>query len=240
MGLVYGSVCSGIEACSQAWHSLGWEAAFFAETEAFPSAVLRQRWPEVTNAGDFTAIAAGRFRPVDLLAGGTPCQSYSVAGKRGGLDDQRGNLTLGFGLLARRLRPLWLVWENVPGVLSLDGGRTFGTILAAFAGYPDGHVFEPPGDGWRNSGIVAAAGGEGYGLAWRVCDAQYVRVDTHPGAVPQRRRRVFVVGYLGDWHPAAAVLLEQKTWTHEGATLNPACADALGHGPLFAQSGVPA
>jgi DNA (cytosine-5)-methyltransferase 1 len=130
----------------------------------------------VINAGDFTRIGKQDVGTIDLLAGGTPCQSFSIAGKRAGLDDPRGNLTIEFARLADRLRPTWLVWENVPGVLSIDGGRTFGAFL----------------------GLLVQLG---YGVAYRVLDAQYF-------GVPQRRRRVFVVGHSGDWRAAAAVLAE--------------------------------
>jgi DNA (cytosine-5)-methyltransferase 1 len=133
----------------------------------------------VINAGDFTRIGKQDVGTIDLLAGGTPCQSFSIAGKRAGLDDPRGNLTIEFARLAGRLRPLWLVWENVPGVLSIDDGRTFGAFL----------------------GMLVELG---YGIAYRVLDAQYF-------GVPQRRRRVFVVGHSGDWRAAAAVLLERSS-----------------------------
>ena len=177
--MIYGSVCSGIEAASCAWHPLGWKPAFFSEIDAFPRAVLQHRFPEVPLHGDFTTIQAGDYRPIDLLVGGTPCQSFSVAGLRKGLDDDRGNLALEYLRLADRLRPQWLVWENVPGVLSSSGGRDFGAFLG---------------------GLVQL----GYGFAYRVLDAQYF-------GVAQRRRRVFVVGYLGDWRPAAAVLFERHS-----------------------------
>jgi DNA (cytosine-5)-methyltransferase 1 len=174
----YLSICSGIEAATVAAHPLGWEPAAFAEIEQFPSAVLAHRYPTVPNLGDFTKIEAHHVGAVDLLVGGTPCQAFSVAGKRIGLDDPRGNLTLEFLALAGRLRPRWMVWENVPGVLSIDGGRTFGAILGAL-------------------------GQLGYGFAYRVLDAQHF-------GVPQRRRRVFVVGCAGgDWQRAAAVLFER-------------------------------
>ena len=115
----YGSVCSGIEAVSVAWEPLGFTPAWFAEVAAFPSTVLAARWPNVPNRGDFTRIATDEASPesVDVLVGGTPCQSFSVAGGRAGLDDPRGHLAVEFLLLARRLRARWLVWENVPGVL---------------------------------------------------------------------------------------------------------------------------
>jgi len=177
--MIYGSVCSGIEAASAAWHPLGWTPSFFSEIDAFPRAVLAHRFPEVPLHGDFTTIQAGDYRPIDLLVGGTPCQSFSIAGLRGGLDDDRGNLALEYLRLADRLRPRWLVWENVPGVLSSNGGRDFGSILG---------------------GMVQL----GYGFAYRVLDAQFF-------GVAQRRRRVFVVGHLGDWRPAAAVLFERHS-----------------------------
>jgi DNA (cytosine-5)-methyltransferase 1 len=158
---------------------MGWEAAFFSEIEKFPCAVLEHHYPDVPLHGDFTTIEKNEYGKIDLLVGGTPCQSFSVAGLRGGLDDDRGNLALEFCRLAQREQPRWIVWENVPGVLSSNGGRDFGSILGALEDL-------------------------GYGLAYRVLDAQYF-------GVAQRRRRVFVVGYLGDWRPAAAVLFERHS-----------------------------
>jgi DNA (cytosine-5)-methyltransferase 1 len=125
----YGSVCSGIEAASAAWHGLGWTAAFTSEIDPFPRAVLSHHYPTVPCHGDFTTIRGDEYGPIDLLVGGTPCQSFSVAGLRAGLADDRGNLALEFLRLADRARPRWLVWENVPGVLSSGGGRDFGSIL---------------------------------------------------------------------------------------------------------------
>jgi DNA (cytosine-5)-methyltransferase 1 len=175
----YLSVCSGVEAASLAWHPLGWEAAAFSEIDNFPRAVLAHRFPEVPLRGDFTEIKGGDYGSVDILVGGTPCQSFSIAGLRGGLGDRRGNLAIEFLKLARRVRARWVVWENVPGVLSSSGGRDFGTFLAGL-------------------------GECGYGWAYRTLDAQYF-------GVPQRRRRVFVVGHLGDWRRAAAVLFERDS-----------------------------
>lgn len=232
--LVYGSVCSGIEAASVAWQGLGWRPAFFSEIDAFPRAVLAQRFGCGAGAGDgagrgngvplhgdFTTIEEGQYEPIDLLVGGTPCQDFSVAGKRAGMDGERGNLTLDYARLAFRLRPDWLAWENVPGVFSLNAGRDFGAVIACFAGYPDGAIFEPPEGGWQNAGIVPAAGPDGYGLAWRVLDAQFA-------GVPQRRRRVFLVGYLGDWRPAAAVLLERHSLSGHPAPRRQAGQDVAG------------
>ena len=121
MEFTYGSLCSGIEAASVAWSSLGWRPAWFSEIEPFPNAVLAERYPDVPNLGDMTKIyeqplfqSAG----IDLLVGGTPCQAFSIAGHRLGLDDPRGNLALHFIRIAKGKRPRWLVWENVFGVLS--------------------------------------------------------------------------------------------------------------------------
>ncbi|WP_197328966.1 DNA (cytosine-5-)-methyltransferase [Ralstonia syzygii] len=184
--MIFGSVCSGIEATSVAWSPLGWRAAWLSEIEPFPSAVLAQRHPTVPNLGDMTCFKEWPDAVIDLLVGGTPCQSFSVAGLRKGLADPRGNLMLTYLAIAERFAPRWLVWENVPGVLSSNGGRDFGTLLGGLAEL-------------------------GYGFAYRVLDAQYIRVESHARPVPQRRRRVFVVGYFGDWRPPAAVLFERES-----------------------------
>ena len=127
--MIYGSVCSGIEAATMAWHGLGWKPSFFSEIDAFPRAVLQHHYPSVPLHGDFTTIKGDEYESINLLVGGTPCQSFSIAGLRGGLADDRGNLALEYLRLAQRARPRWLVWENVPGVLSSNGGRDFGSIL---------------------------------------------------------------------------------------------------------------
>ena len=188
MTIKYLSVCSGIEAASVAWHGLGWTPVGFSEIEPFPSAVLAHHYPSVPNFGDMTKHESWPIEPgsIDLLVGGTPCQSFSVAGLRAGLSDPRGGLMLTYLEIARRLRPRWVVWENVPGVLSSNGGRDFGSFLGAM-------------------------GELGYGVSYRVLDAQWVRTHGHPRAVPQRRRRVFVVGCLGDWTRAAQVLFERES-----------------------------
>jgi len=125
----YGSVCSGIEAATQAWHHMGWKPSFFSEIDAFPCAVLQHHYPKVPLHGDFTTIQDGDYEPINLLVGGTPCQSFSVAGRRKGLDDPRGNLMLGYLAVAKRLKPEWIVWENVPGALSTNGGDDFASFL---------------------------------------------------------------------------------------------------------------
>ena len=174
------SVCSGVEAASVAWKDLKYKAVGFSEIDAFPSRVLQHHYPKIPNFGDMTQFKDWKINePVELLVGGTPCQSFSVAGLRKGLADPRGNLMLTYLSIAAKYRPRWLVWENVPGVLSSNKGRDFGTFLGAL-------------------------GKIGYGFAYRVLDAQYF-------GVPQRRRRVFVVGYLGHWTRSAAVLFERES-----------------------------
>jgi DNA (cytosine-5)-methyltransferase 1 len=148
----YGSICSGIEAATVAFAPLGWEPVFFAEIDPFCCALLQHHYPTVPNAGDFTRIGKETpVGPIDLVIGGPPCQSFSVAGRRGGLADPRGNLTLEYFALLDRLRPRWMVYENVPGLLSDNHGRTFGTCL----------------------GLLAELG---YGFAYRIFNAEYAGV----------------------------------------------------------------
>lgn len=193
MNLRYGSVCSGLEAASQAWEPLGWTPAWFAEIEPFPSAVLAHHWPHVQNLGDMTkiaaAITAGDVEAPEVLVGGTPCQAFSVAGRRAGLDDARGQLTLSYVELAdaidnkRRERgeqPVIIVWENVPGVLS-SKDNAFGCFLAELAG--ESSELQPAGGKWTYAGCVS---GPKRVIAWRTIDAQFC-------GVAQRRRRTFVV-----------------------------------------------
>jgi len=179
--LRYLSLCSGIEAASVAWRPLGWEPVAFAEIEPFPCAVLAHHYPDVPNLGDITQVADWRpYRgTVDLVVAGTPCQDFSIAGKRAGLAGERSGLAMVVTQMLSVVRPEWFVWENVPGVFSTAGGRDFGTFIGTLDDI-------------------------GYSVAWRVLDAQYF-------GVPQRRRRVFVVGHLGDFRPAAAVLFEPSS-----------------------------
>ncbi len=160
----------------------------------------------VPNFGDMTQFDRWPDAAFDVLVGGTPCQDYSVAGLRLGMAGSRGQLTLTYVEIAARYRPRWLVWENVPGVLSSNGGRDF----ARFLGEISGQQIDVPEGGWKNAGIVSGIP-DAYGLAYRVLDAQFVRTRGHPRAVPQRRRRVFVVGYLGDWRRAVAVLFDRES-----------------------------
>jgi DNA (cytosine-5)-methyltransferase 1 len=204
----YLSVCSGIEAATVAWHHLGWTPVAFSEIEPFPSAVLAHHYPDVPNWGDMTRFKEWPDAAVDVLVGGTPCQSFSVAGLRKGLDDPRGNLALTFLAIAERYRPKWVVWENVPGVLSSSGGRDFGSFLG---------------------GLVEL----GHGFAYRVLDAQYF-------GLAQRRKRVFVVGCLGNANAAAAVLFERESLSGNPAPSREAgqrVAPTVASGPPFSRTG---
>jgi len=146
--MTFGSVCSGIEAASVAWEPLGWRCAFIAEIDKFPCALLKHYYSAVPNYGDLNAYAQWPQQPIDVLVGGTPCQDFSVAGQRAGMAGDRGGLTMRFLDIVGRYAPAWVVWENVPGVLSIDGGRAFGSFLGGLAK-------------------------RGYGFAYRVLDAQY-------------------------------------------------------------------
>ena len=180
----YVSLFSGIEAASVAWSPLGWEPLAFSEIDPFPSAVLAARFPNVPNLGDITKVDWSEYAgTVDIVVGGSPCQSFSVAGKREGLAGASG-LMFEYIRAVRELRPRFFVWENVPGALSSEDGAAFGQLLSEMDDL-------------------------GYGVAWRVLDAQFF-------GVAQRRRRVFVVGCLGDPERAAEVLFEPDClrWDH--------------------------
>lgn len=193
--MLYASICSGVGSCALALKPLGYECAFFAEVDPFPSSVLQHHWPNVPNLRNFTEINTDEWtqkkyrnrRSIQLVVGGTPCQSYSLAGSQQGMDDKRGSLALEHVRLARALGSTWFVWENVPGALSTNGGEDFARILDA---------------------LVEC----GYGWAYRVLDAQYF-------GVAQRRRRIFLIGYLGDWRPPTAVLFEPKGLSRNLATM---------------------
>ena len=175
----YVSLFSGVEAASVAWEPLGWEPVAFCEVEPFPSAVLAHRFPDVPNLGDIRDVDWSDYGDgsVDLVVGGSPCQSFSVAGGRASLDGES-RLMFEYIRAVREIRPRWILWENVPGVLSVRD-NAFGQLLGELSDV-------------------------GYGLAWRVLDAQFF-------GVAQRRRRVFLVGCLGGVGRAAAVLFERDS-----------------------------
>lgn len=204
----FGSVCSGIEAASVAWHPLGWETAWLSEIEPFPCAVLKHHYPQVPNLGDMTLlpnrIAFGEIEAPDVFCGGTPCQAFSVAGLRQSLDDSRGNLSLIFCEIANAIdnirliqqsSPAIIFWENVPGVLNTKD-NAFGCFLAGLAGESDALI--PSGGRWTDAGFID---GPKRAVAWRVLDAQYF-------GLAQRRKRVFVVASARDDFDPAEVLFE--------------------------------
>lgn len=222
----YASVCSGIEAATVAWHPLGWTPVWFSQYDPdwdyekkgldFASQVLAERYPDVPNLGDMTKLRDSKIykdEQFELLVGGTPCQSFSIAGLRKGLGDERGNLALEFVRILIDKRPTWFVWENVPGVLTsgkeesdegnseeFDGDpKDFACLVSAWTG----RDIAP--QEFENSGVIEAETDENYSIAWRILDSRYF-------GVPQRRRRIFVIGHIGkDWRPPVAVLFERDS-----------------------------
>ncbi|PBJ02050.1 DNA cytosine methyltransferase [Pseudomonas sp. ACN5] len=232
MEITYGSVCSGIEAASLAWKPLGMRATWFAEIEAFPSAVLAHHYPNTPNLGDMTKLGAqvlaGKIAAPDILVGGTPCQAFSVAGMREGLADPRGALTIKYVELAdatdyvrasRRQPPCVIVWENVPGVLS-DKGNAFGCFLGALAG--EDCELQPSGKRWPDAGCVY---GPKRTIAWRVLDAQYF-------GLAQRRRRVFVIASARDGFDPTEVLFEREGMRRDTAPRRGEGQDVTGTAPF--------
>lgn len=206
--MIFGSVCSGIEAASLASLGLGWEAAWLSEIEPFPCALLAARWPWVPNLGDMqklpALVSSGSAPAPDLLIGGTPCQAFSLAGLRNGLSDSRGALSLTYVELLNAVdtaraganQPAAIaLWENVPGVLS-SKDNAFGCFLAGLAG--EGEPLEPPGEKWSDAGCVF---GPQRAVAWRCLDAQYF-------GLAQRRKRVFVIASAREGFDPTKVLFE--------------------------------
>ena len=207
--MTYLSVCSGIEATSVAWTPLGFRPIGFSEIESFPCELLKQKYPNVKNYGDITQYEKWNIGQFDILVGGTPCQSFSIAGKRGGTADERGALMYAYLGIVETYRPSWIIWENVPGVLSSNSGYDFTSFLA---------------------GLEKC----GYGGAYRVLDAQYF-------GVPQRRRRVFVVGHSDNRTDLAAkVLFEPESLCGDiaaGSETQKETTDAIGKGVNYFRRG---
>lgn len=188
------SVCSGIEAATVAWERYGWKFVAYSEIDPFASAVLAHHYPNTPNLGDMKKYESWRIaEPIDILMGGTPCQSFSVAGGRAGLTDPRGQLMYSYVGIAKHFKPATCIWENVPGVLSSSGGRDFGTFIGEMEQL-------------------------GYGWAYRVIDAQWCRSGGFPRAVPQRRRRVFAVFCLGNQRRASEILFKCESLQWDSLT----------------------
>ncbi|MDR0363153.1 MAG: DNA cytosine methyltransferase [Planctomycetota bacterium] len=203
MALRYISMFSGIECVSLGVHAAGvdWEPVCFAEIAPFPAAVLAHHYPGVPNVGDITAHDWRQYRgKVDLVAGGSPCQAFSTAGRRQSLSDDRGDLTLSFVEAINAIDPELVLWENVPGVLSVKN-NAFGCFLGALAG-ADSPLVPPPGKRWTNAGVAV---GPKRQIAWRILDARHF-------GVPQRRRRVFLVaGRAGGRTNPAEILFKSES-----------------------------
>ena len=182
----YLSLFSGIEAATVAWKQLGWQCIGLSEIDTFASEVLKYHYPNTPNFGDITKISKEQLHElkrihttIDLVVGGSPCQAFSVAGLRKGLEDPRGNLMLEYVRVVATIQPTYFIWENVPGVLSSNKGRDFGTLLQSMAQL-------------------------GYSLAWRTLDSKNF-------GVPQRRRRVFLIGCLGNNKRPFEILFEPES-----------------------------
>ena len=188
--LKYLSLFSGIEAASVAWEDLGLECVGVSEIDLLPCVILKHRYPNVPNLGDITKISKERINAlkekhghIDIVVGGSPCQAFSIAGKRLGLKDPRGNLMFEYCRVVRAVHPKYFIWENVPGALSSNKGRDFSALIGEMVDI-------------------------GYSLCWRVLDAQHF-------GVPQRRRRVFLVGCLGENNSAFDILFEREGSTRD-------------------------
>lgn len=223
-----GSICSGIEAASVAWRDLGLEVSWFSEISKFPSSVLHTHYPNITNWGDMNQLQekmeAGMMESPDMICGGTPCQAFSLAGGRRGLNDERGNLTLKFVDIVetndiirsdKGLPPCIVFWENVESVLT-DKTNAFGCLISSLAGLDN--IIQNPKGRWSSSGILH---GKKRNVAWRVLDAKYF-------GIPQQRRRLYVVAGGVSFHPEN-VLFEMRTDTNSAHPLFPLTFHKNGH-----------
>jgi DNA (cytosine-5)-methyltransferase 1 len=198
-----GSICSGIEAASVAWKSFDLDFKWFSEIAEFPSKVLKTRYPSVVNLGDMnklsSAIVSRRISSPDLICGGTPCQTFSTAGLKNGLNDSRGCLTLKFVeivecndrvRLEKGLSRSVVFWENVEGVLT-DSTNSFGHFISLLSGFKNPINLTK----WPEAGFVR---GLKRNVAWRVLDAKYF-------GLPQQRRRLYVLAGGKEFNPESVV-----------------------------------
>lgn len=211
----YVSLCSGIEAASVAWMPLGWKPLLYSEIDPFARELLLQRYPKVPLYKHMELMNGDECEKPDLIVAGTPCQGFSIAGKREGLHDPRSQLVFEFLRIVQEMQPQWIVWENVPNVLHVNRGRDFGAFIGRL-------------------------GQLGYGIAYRVLNAEYVRVDDYSRGLPQRRRRVFLCGYRGDWRVAGAVLFDQSSFEGNPPQATPLKAYAPGMVPEISAESNPA
>jgi DNA (cytosine-5)-methyltransferase 1 len=206
------SLFSGIESASVAWEPLGWKAVAFSEIEPFPCAVLQHHYPDVPNLGDITKITEKQVKdlgPIDLVVAGFPCTDFSGAGKRKGLTDADTGEKTRSGLFYDAVRVInwaqknngakWMLLENVPGMLNSKRGEDFSAILSELSGL----TVSVPEKGWKTSGVCTSNEPDQWSLAWRVLNSQFF-------GVPQRRRRVFIVGHFGDGGKPVEVLFEPE------------------------------
>jgi DNA (cytosine-5)-methyltransferase 1 len=210
------SVCSGVEAASLALEPIGFRAEAFSEVEPFCCSLLEQRFPSVPNLGDLTKWRECDLPAADMLVGGTPCTSFSVAGARRSMNDASGQLALSFVEMFHAGGFACALWENVPGVLNTED-NAFGCFLGGLVG-AGGPLREPPGGAWPGAGM---ASGPRARAAWIVRDAQYF-------GLAQRRRRVFVVASARDWFDPVKVLFERKSVPGHPQTRGEARAEVAG------------
>lgn len=193
----YVSVCSGMEAATVAWEPLGWECKGLCEFATFPQTVLKHHYPNVPLFPNMLNLLQDeKFKKIktNLIVGGTPCQDFSDAGLNKGMDGLRAQLAIEYGRILEEKRPQWFIWENVEGIFKKQHRKGLCDIISSFTG-----VEFRPSD-LDKQGVVQ---GEKYSIAYRVLDSQYF-------GVPQRRKRIYIVGYRGkDWRPPFAVLFEQ-------------------------------
>lgn len=200
-----GSLFTGVGGLDLGLEMAGHDVTWQVEYDEQCQSVLRRHWPNVKLHKDVCDAGKSILSPVDLICGGFPCQDLSVAGRREGLSGARSGLWWEFHRIISELTPRWVLIENVPGLLTSNGGEDMATLL---------HSLEELRYGW----------------AFRICDSRYF--------VPQRRRRVFIVGYLGGQCPPEVLLesegvsgdIETSREEGEASAQDLGCSDEKGSG----------